>query len=183
MRRLIGVLFLCFFVFFTGCSQQIDAKIKGYDVKQTVDEQTEDEFIFRLASEKEVYEEGEEVELYGEITYTGDMPLTISHASSFIIFDIQEVVRDYHISSTVREIGVMKELAPMEVYEEKYNKDGVYYSDQNELEYQKFVADFMDRDGFPPGYYTVEGKTAFHDGVMHREIQAEVDFKVLPKEG
>ena len=183
LRILFGVFALVLVL--SGCGQsnefsQVDqADIDEYEVMQTFDEKTEDDFIFRLVSGKEEYLPDEPVELYGEIIYTGDEKLEIVHGSSSVIFEIQEHVRGHIITHTIQEIAMYTHLIPNEPYRENYTKHGIFYSEFDSKEYIEFIEDFKNRDGFPPGYYTVKATTAFYDGTMHREIEAEVDFKVV----
>ena len=173
--------FLTFLLVLAGCGTSIEisqADIDKYEVKQTFDQKIEDEFIFRLVSEKEEYLPDELVELYGEIIYTGDEELEIMHGSSSVIFEIKEHVRGHIITHSIQEIAAYTRLIPNEPLRENYLKQGVFYSEFDSKEYLEFIEDFKNRKGFPPGYYTVKGKTAFYDGTTHREIAAEVDFKV-----
>lgn len=182
MKRLV-FLFVGMYLL-VGCSslsQITEEDLVSYEVKQTFDEQVEDDFTFRLVTEDAEYQEGEEVALFGEIIYTGEEEVKIAHASSAILFEIKEQIRNYTIPFAVQEIGIETKLIPGERYREKYLKQGVFTSELDDEEFVEFIEDFKNRSDFPPGYYTVNATTAFYDGTMHREIEAEVDFKVLPK--
>ena len=175
------VVLLCFLFILVGCGAETEVTnedLKDYEVKQTFDETVEDAFVFQLVSAKEEYEAGEEVELYGEITYTGEEEINIAHASSAILFEIKEQVRDYVIPFAVQEIGLETELAAGEPYREKYLKQGVFSFELDDERYAEFIEDFKGRRDFPPGYYTVTATTSFHDGTIHRGLETTVDFKV-----
>lgn len=183
MRKIL--LFLSVVMLLAGCVNSelvTDEDLAAYEVKQTFDEQREEDFIFRLVSEKETYQEGEEVELYGEIIYTGEENLLIAHAASAVIFQVKEEVRGLELSFAVPEIGMQTELIPNEPYRENYDKRGVFSSELDSEQYIEFVEKFTNNEGFPAGYYKVEATTAFYDGNSHREIKAEVDFKVMNEE-
>ena len=177
----VRILLLCFLCLLAGCvgsNEVTNEDLLEYEVKQTFDETMEDEFIFQLVSGKEEYEQGEEVELYGEIVYTGEEGVTIAHASSAVLFKIKEQVRGYELPFAVQEIGVETDLTAGDPYREKYLKQGVFSFERDEEKYAEFIEDFKRRRDFPPGYYTVIATTAFNDGVKQRELEAAVDFKV-----
>lgn len=171
------------FILIAGCgtSNTIDRDVLDeYEVKQTFDEVEQDDFILRLVSEKEVYEQGEDVKLYAEIIYTGEEEeeVEIAHSEYPIYFTLHEKVRDYQITSLIREIGVQKVLAVNEPYRVDYKKQAIdAYSDESST-YQKFIEDFIARDDYPAGYYVVTATAMFYDGEAHRQWEAEIDFKV-----
>lgn len=159
---------------------EIQEKLDEFEVKQTIDEQSEDDFVFRLVSEKEEYRPEEPVELYGEIIHTGDEEITIVHGSPAIMFRIEEQIRGHEFAPAIREVAIYSPLMPNDPFRQEFMKQGIFYSEElHSEEYIAFIEDLLERDGFPPGYYTVKATTAFYDGTMHREIEAEVDFKVL----
>lgn len=177
-----------FILFITGCNSS-DEKINDvekYEIKQTIDETTQDDFIFRLVSDKAAYESGEDVKLYGEIEYIGDQAqISIFHSSSAIIFSMQEEVRGYDIGFGVNDIGLTTNLKKGEPYREEYTKSGGYSADDEE-EFVEFMQGFLKNDDFPIGYYIVNGSTDFvvepEEGLEEREsikIKATVDFKVV----
>jgi len=181
VKRIVVVLMVVLFI--SGCNSTDgfdSAKLDEFEVTQPRNETTGDDFIFRLISEKEVYEIGEEVELYGEIEYIGDKDeITINHASSAIHFSMIERVREYNIYSGVQDIGVSTTLEQGESYQKKYTKDAGFYSDRESEDYVAFIEDFWNRDDFPPGYYEVNGVTDFTIDTERIELEASIDFKVV----
>ncbi|SDB83329.1 hypothetical protein SAMN05421734_101299 [Pelagirhabdus alkalitolerans] len=184
MKKWFGLIVLM--VFFVGCQsgESIDqADIDAYDVNQIEDYVSEDDFIFRLVTEQEAYDESEEVNLFGEIEYVGEEEeVTILHASSAVFFLIEEKVRGYEIGSTVEDIGLSTTLEQGEVHREPYEKSGGY-SQGEDQDYIDFVEDFMEREGFPRGFYEINARTDFtveqENGASERiEMEATVDFKV-----
>lgn len=169
-----------------GCrsSNQINkSDLDELEVKNTTDESTQGDFVFRLVSEKEEYEADEEnVKLSGEIEYVGDdEKVTIDHASSAILFNMKEEVRDYEIGFGVDDIDLSTDLEQGVPYREDYEKS-VGYAQDDPSGYKRFMKDFQDADDsdFPPGYYVVEGETDFftNDG-EEINIEATIDFKVV----
>lgn len=176
---------LCIIVF-SGCtsSKPIDSsEIDQYVVSQTSDETVQEDFVFRLVSEKEIYQKGEDVDLYGEITYIGEEDnVTIHHSSSAILFPITEKTREYTIGFGVNDIGLSTTLENGEPYRENYDKYAVGYDGSDPEDYRDFIQDITNMDGFLPGYYAVNGTTDFFlkEGGQERiEINAMVDFKVV----
>lgn len=161
-------------------AHSIDSEeLEAYEVKQKFVESEQEDFIFRLVSEKEEYAQGEKVNLYAEIIYTGEEEkIEIGHAAKAVYFSLHEQVRGFEISSNVQEIGVQTELFSRKPYRESYKKDSIFYMGDESEEYIEFIEDFKEREDFPPGYYVVQATTDFHDGKENRKIKAEIDFKV-----
>ncbi|MBY7141769.1 hypothetical protein KFZ56_01400 [Virgibacillus sp. NKC19-3] len=175
-------------IFLAGCgssdpfdvNESVDSsELADQEITQTNDETTQDDFIFRLSSEKEQYESGEEVELYGEIEYIGEEDeVTISHAETPFRFSIKEEMRGYEIGYAVSEIGMSRSLTREEPYQEKYEKNAVSGLADSPEGHEAFVEAFLDHDGFPVGYYVVNGAASFAVDGERYEIEGEVDFKV-----
>lgn len=188
-RYTVHVLIILLSIFSVGChsSSSEGTEIKKHDVNQTTAEAKQDDFIFRLISEKKQYSVGEEVRLYGEIEYVGDKEeVTIRHASSAILFPMEETVRGYKISFAVNDIGLSTTIKKGVPYREAYKKSGGYSSDQDPEEFVIFMKDFQNRDDFPPGYYVVYGMTDFSVETLESEeeqkrynIDANIGFMVL----
>lgn len=169
-------------IFLIGCSGKTfdSKKVVDYDVKHSETEVEEGDFIFRLVSAKEIYQVGEEVELYAEVIYTGNEPsVTIEHASEAVIFPMQEKVRNYEISAGVNDIALSTKLEQEKPYKVVYSKSGVGYGDEDPADYQAFVKKILNREGFPAGYYEVNGETDFYLQQEHIQMEAEIDFKVI----
>ena len=163
-----------------GSSDSVDdVELANYEVNQTIAETVKNDFIFRLASEKEEYEQGEHVELYGEVIYTGEKEeITIAHSAVAIQFNLHEHIRGFEISSAIPEIGIQTELVANEPYRENYEKQHIFKIEDNPKDYVEFIDDFQERQDFPPGYYVVQGSANFYDGTENHEMKAKIDFKV-----
>lgn len=166
----------------------IQVEEMGQDaVAQTTDETRQNEFIFRLVSEKAKYQVGEEVKLYGELEYIGDQAeVAISHSSSAITFPMEERTRGYPIGAMVNDIGLTTVLKKGEPYREEYGKSGGYSNDQDPEDYVSFIKDFLNREGFPPGVYAVNGAANFGLGTLEDlgeqqrvRIEANIEFEVV----
>lgn len=170
-------------LFISGCSsssQISNSDLEEYDVEKKIDESIQGDFVFRLVSDKKEYEAGDDVKLYGEITYVGDKDkVNIHHSSSAILFPMEEKVRGFDIGFVVKEIGLSTMLKQGEPYREEYRKSGKYVEDAP-IDYVKFMEEFSGIDGFPPGYYVVNGETDFYlEGQERINMKATIDFKVV----
>lgn len=170
----------------TGCgsAEKIDSKeLEKIVVQKSVDETMQDDFIFRLVSEKEQYKVGEDVKLYGEIFYKGDKEeITIYHSSSAISFNVIEKIRGHEIGYIVKEIGTSTTLNRLgKPYRAQYNKSSVYNPDNIHKDYARFMENFSQKEGFPSGYYIVKGTTDFFVESQEKlyKLEATIDFKVV----
>lgn len=182
MRRYIFIVFIIFGLLFSGCNKTTNptpAILDQFDVKQTADEQKEDDFIFRLVTEKAIYKKSEPILLYGEIEYVGEQDeVEISHSSSAIFFPLEEKTRAYEIDYGVEEIGLRTLLSKEIPYKENYVKRGDY-SKEDVKDYRTFMKVFLQQTSFPTGYYVVRGATDFSVDGERITIEATVDFKVV----
>lgn len=166
-------------LFLVACSNSINVHV--YEVQNREAETSIGDFQFRLVSEKEIYQDDEDLNLYGEITYVGDKEdIEIVHSSSPVFFNISEATRQLNIEDSVQDIGVTTTLKRDEPYRISYDKSNSFVADD-----QDFYHDFMELDGFPVGYYTVNGLTDFSvfehgddQAATPYNIEATVDFKV-----
>lgn len=193
MTKSIGAGIIALLFLLTACgssdsgNQIGQEEIDRYEVSKTRDQSAEGDFTFRLISEKEEYEEGEDVTLYGEIEYTGEQEeITIQHSSSAVLFPMEEKVRGYEIGFGVDDLLVSTTLKRGEPYREDYIKSGGYSPEQDPEEYIRFMEDFLEREDFPAGYYVVDGFADFfvpkEDGEDREAvtIEGQIDFKVYP---
>ncbi|MRG85924.1 hypothetical protein [Salinibacillus xinjiangensis] len=166
-----------------GCT--FNSKLANHEVSKSNDEVKYEDFIFRLVSEKEKYHVGEEVRLYGEVEYVGEKD-EVKVPLSATIFSLKEMVRDYEIrdrrTEEIAEDGVLTAttLKQGEPYRIDYEKSGTTKGSDTES-YRKFIRRFVQRDGFPPGYYVMTGYTEFLIGEKPEKVklEAKIDFKIV----
>ncbi|EGA91157.1 hypothetical protein GPDM_01320 [Planococcus donghaensis MPA1U2] len=147
-------------------------------------ETTKDDFTYRLVTEKEQYTEGDNVEVYAELEYTGELEsIEISHAASPFYFLIYEETRNYSVEYAMNEPLLITVLTKGEPLTEYYAGSGGY-STEDEDAYIEFVQNVSDNN-FPIGYYKVSGYADFFientDGSKtFYNLNALIDFKVIP---
>lgn len=188
MRYIISMFVICSLL--VGCSSDGTSDDKNTVADAVADvtieaieaEEESDDFHFRVWSEKAEYRFGEPVRLVGEIEYIGEAALVhIAHSFSAIFFDMTEEVRQFHIDFAVNDIGLRTALKQGERLTETYVKSGGY-SDLDDKDYQAFMKDFLERDDFPIGHYTVKASTDFYVQELddYVKLKAEIEFKVVP---
>lgn len=169
-----------------GNNSDIALKVDSYDVVRTKAEVQEEDFIYRLVSEKEQYSDSNAVKVYGELEYIGEQEeITIYHAASPFYFPMEEKVRGIEIPYPMPEPLGSTTLTKGKPFQVEYTGSGAY-SEEDEKEYVKFMKDFIE-NGFPTGYYLVDGYADFfvqketneEPDKYHLEVQ--IDFKVKGK--
>lgn len=152
---------------------------------------TDGDFVYRLVSEKEKYERGDQVQVYGELEYIGEKDeITIGHAASAFYFPMKELTRDYNISYAMNEPYITTKLKKGEPLREYY-KIGGGYDSRDDKRYKDFIHSL--KDGFPGGHYVVYGSADFVIDLQSHgadpggsngeepkryKIQAEIEFSV-----
>src|SRR5690554_5657174 len=191
MRKLFVIVFVLLSLLLVGCAsgqylENSASELDKYEILKTKDEVTKGDFVYRLVSEKDEYQENESVKIYAELEYIGEKEeVTIFHAASPFYFPMEEKVRNYVIDYGMNEPLLSTSLKQGEPYREEYVKSGGY-SDQDEDDYVVFMKRFFDMNGFPSGYYAVEGYSDFfvekdedNEEKDVFRIEGQIDFKVL----
>lgn len=181
------MIMLIFFIvlILTGCSEygsnnSVDSK---QEVLETRKEITEEDFIYRLVSEKEEYVEKEPIKLYAELEYIGDKEkIEISHATSPFYFPMIEKTRNYQIDYGMTEPLIHTTLIKGEPIRKEYLPGGGYGS-QDSKEYIDFMKQIMNSE-FPIGHYVVNGSAHFNVADVENgeekkyRIGTKIEFKV-----
>ncbi|HSI66701.1 MAG TPA: hypothetical protein VK947_04740 [Planococcus sp. (in: firmicutes)] len=164
-------------------SDEGNANLSDFQVSNPQAEATEGDFIYRLVSEKEQYEQGEPISMYAELEYTGEKDsVAIYHAASPFYFPMHEATRDYRIDYPMNEPLLRTEITKGEPLREDYVASGGYSAEEDE-DYVEFMQSIISGN-FPPGYYEVDGYANFY--IEHNDtsqetyqISAQIDFKVV----
>ena len=159
--------------------------LSDFTVAASQAESAKGDFVYRLATEKEQYTEGEKVEIYAELEYTGEQEsIEISHAASPFYFPLHEETRDYAVEYAMNEPLLTTRLTKGEPLHEDYTGSGGYSAEEDEA-YIEFVQRIMEKE-FPPGYYKIDGfanftATSSAGSATPYEIHTQIDFKVVPE--
>jgi hypothetical protein len=161
----------------TACSQGNEDD--EYSLSQSA-EVTSGDFIYRIATKKETYQEGEPVELYSELEYIGEQAeVTIFHAASPFYFPMEETTRGYTIDYPMEEPLITTVLKKGVPFRQAYGKAGGY-SETDEKEYVDFMKKLLNEEGFPSGNYEVLG---FADFFIETEVDKKIDYNLKAKIG
>lgn len=197
MKRYLYIGFILLLIMLTGCVKQETQGAAPSDptlnkaARGSQAEMTDGDFVYRLVSEKEKYERGDQVQVYGELEYIGEKDeITIGHAASVFYFPMKELTRDYNISYAMNEPYITTKLKKGEPLREYY-KIGGGYDSRDDKRYKDFIHSL--KDGFPGGHYVVYGSADFVIDLQSHgadpggsngeepkryKIQAEIEFSV-----
>lgn len=185
MKKSAYLLSMSFVVFgLLGCQQnkQIEDELEKPGVAEVTNQAdvTEDDFVYRLVSEKQQYQVSEPIKLYAELAYTGDQDeVEITHATSPFYFPITETTREYDIEYSMDmplERTTLKKGEPLRM---DYESSGSFLDSDTE-EYKTFMRQVMN-GSFPEGQYVVNGNVDFNligDEENRYQIKTQVKFQV-----
>lgn len=130
-----------------------------------------------MYTEKEVYEEFEEIIVFAELTYVGNLDsIDISHSASPFYFPIEEQTRGIEIDYAMNDPEVHTTLLKDVPFREKYVFAGGY-SDQDDEKTIELVKTIRDK-GFPKGNYIVKGIANFNHDEAKYDLNVNVGFQV-----
>ncbi|UVI33067.1 hypothetical protein [Paenibacillus spongiae] len=191
MKASILLGFMSILIFITGCGskekqESEDPGTVKVDILNKQNAVTADgDFIYRLVTEKAEYSLGETVKIYAELEYIGEQDsITIYHAASPFSFPIEERTRGYSIGYNMNTPLLNTTLKRGEPLREEYKNSGGF-GETDERAYIDFIKSLW-ADGFPAGYYVVDGFADFYveskvDGEDKEEdytIKSQIDFTV-----
>ncbi|MGG3890038.1 hypothetical protein [Metabacillus fastidiosus] len=171
-----------------SCQQNNNKKVNNEpsDTKtlETKAEVIEEDFVYRLVTEKAAYGKNELIKIYAELEYTGDKKeIEIFHSASPFSFLMVETMRNYEILYSMPEPLLSTKLIKGEPLCQEYKGSGGYGS-RDKKEYIEFMKQIMNQE-FPEGHYVVNGITDF-DVIANEktgqekkyEIKAQIEFRV-----
>lgn len=188
LTNTICVIFLIAILASCGTTQQdIDSGSSDNDRYKdasttNIAEVTEGDFIYRLVSDHQEYQENDTVSLYAELEYIGNnQEITISHAASPFSFYITETTRDYQIDYPMNQPLLSTTLKQGEPLREEYKASGGY-SENDPQEYIEFLHQLWE-EGFPSGEYVIKGSADFfietnETDTENYHIEAQINFSV-----
>lgn len=182
---MLSFLFLSIGLF--GCQQnnnkKVDNEPSDTQPLETKTEVIEENFVYRLVTEKAEYGKNEPIKIYAELEYTGDKgEIEIFHSASPFSFPMIETTRNYEIGYGMNEPLLSTKLIKGKPLREEYRGSGGYGS-EDKKEYIDFMRQIMNHE-FPVGHYVVNGSADFYvianeetEQEKKYNIKAQVEFK------
>ena len=185
---------ILFFMFLSiglfGCQQnkaeKVDNTPSNTENLETKAEVTEEDFVYRLVTEKAEYGENEPIKIYAELEYIGDKEkIEISHAASPFLFSMIETTRNYDIEYLMNHPLISTVILKGKPLREEYTGGAGSYDPQDDKDYVEFMKKIMKKE-YPSGHYIVNGVASFsvigneETGQEKRyNIKAQVGFNVI----
>lgn len=159
MKKIICFLALIFILASCGTTNE-DLDEKSYSAYPHEAEAAADDFVYRLTTEKDVYDEFGDTAIFAELTYVGEKEsIDIYHAASPFYFSLEERTRDYQIDYATEDPLLTTTLEKGVPLREKYTFAGGY-SDTDDKAYIEFIETIVN-EGFPKGNYIINGSAQF----------------------
>ncbi|WP_192797369.1 hypothetical protein [Psychrobacillus glaciei] len=171
-----------------GCQQnnneKVDNEPSDNEPLDTKAEVIEEDFVYRLVTEKAEYGKNEPIKVYAELEYTGGKgEIEIFHSASPFSFPMVETTRNYEIGYGMDEPLLRTKLIKGEPLRAEYRGSGGYDS-EDKKEYIDFIRKIMNKK-FPEGRYVVNGIANFYiiaseetEQEKKYNIKAQVEFRV-----
>ncbi|WP_210468710.1 hypothetical protein [Sporosarcina sp. 6E9] len=160
MKRMMSLLALVFILVACGTTNNGSSSDIKDSLPPSENNVKEGDFVYRLFSEKDVYDEFDDLAVFAELTYVGDEEsIEIYHAASAFHFPLKERTREFEVGYAMNEPLLMTKLLKDEPYREKYAFAGGY-SDDDTVEYRQFVQTIIEK-GCPEGEYIMNGSAQF----------------------
>lgn len=139
-----------------------------------------DDFIYKLYTEKDVYDEYQDTAIIAELTYVGEGIIDIGHGDPLLSFSLEERTRNVKIDMLIREIGMTTRLKHGETITKRYDmtKGHVFEDDKASMEFFNTVK----RKGLPAGEYIVHGRADIYFADERRySLSGEIGFTVVKR--
>jgi hypothetical protein len=186
-KRLItfGILLFATISILSGCnSTENKPKNNSNTVLESKQEIKDGDFVYRLFTEKEQYEEDGPVKITAELEYVGEKEqIEIFHAASPFSFPMFEKTRNYHIDYPMNEPLLSTTIVKGTPLRKEYTGGAGGYSMEDDKKFVNFMKKIMDKK-FPTGEYEVNGVASFFvktdtvDNQKSYNLKAEIGFRV-----
>jgi hypothetical protein len=152
---------------------------------ETKKEVIDGDFVYRLVTEKQQYDENGPIKIYAELEYVGDKErVEIFHAASPFSFSMIEKTRNYTIDYLMNEPLLSTTLPKGKPFREEYTGGVGAYSMEEDKEYVDFIKRIIEKK-FPSRDYVVNGVASFFvtsDVETKQEksyaLKAQIEFEV-----
>ena len=142
----------------------------------------EGDFVYKLFTEKDIYDELRDVAVIAELTYIGDKEsIKIYHGGSPFFFPLEERTHGNKIDYAVTQQLIVRTLQKDVPYREKHT-----FPDENK-EYVDHIRAIM-HEGFPKGDYVIRGLAQFDiknpsEAIDEDKFNMEADIGFTVKDG
>ena len=161
MQRIIYLLALTFIVVACGTTNNSSGSGIKDSFLQDRNEVKEVYFVYRIFSEKDVYNESGDIAVFAELAYVGDEEsIEIFHGGSAFSFPFIERTREFDVGYAMNDPLLTTTLLKDEPFRQKYSFAGGY-SDEDPEEFRQFVETIIEK-GFPEGEYIINGSAEFY---------------------
>ncbi|MFD1927215.1 membrane lipoprotein lipid attachment site-containing protein [Sporosarcina siberiensis] len=159
MKKMFLFIFIALFLTACGAKENIDTGTSE-PLPPAKAEATQGDFIYKLSSEKDVYDEFGDIAVFAEITYIGEMDsIDIYHSASPFSFPFEERTRGFTVDYAMNEPLIVTTLERGITFRQNYEFAGGY-SDTDDEVYVDFVETVIN-EGFPEGEYIIHGIADF----------------------
>jgi len=157
MRKILFIITAILLLSACGIGEQKNVEKEVYPSEVTVEE---NDFIYHLYTEKDVYDEFGGLAIFAELTYVGEEDsIDIYHAASPFSFPIEEKTRGFEVDYAMNLPLIITTLKKDEPFRKKYGFAGGF-DDTDDKAYIVFVESLMEGK-FPEGYYIIRGSVDF----------------------
>ena len=143
------------------------------------------DFIYRLFTEKDVYDIFGDTAIFAELTYIGDQAsIDISHAASPFYFPLEERTRGISIDYPMNEPLIVTTLKKDEPLRARYSFAGGN-SENDDEKIIEFIQTLIN-EGFPKGEYIIHGSAEFNIELGTIDVEPfklEADIGFIVTEG
>lgn len=167
-------IFLLLCLLLTACNSISNSTSSSSDLNKLLVQQHEkmtDAFTFTLQSAKEVYTEGELVDVVATLTNNQTSDITIGHGASWVIMSVTNLTEDFHFGAVTDLPYIVTTIKAGETLQKPYRFSGGSYS-ENQLgkRYSDEEMKQMTTLQFPQGKYEIEAAFSFTDEVTGEDF-------------
>ena len=139
MKIIVYIVTLAFILVACGTTNNSTGSGIKDPLPPTENEVKEGDFVYRIFSEKDVYNEFSDLAIFAELTYVGDEEsIDIYHGGSAFSFPFIERTREFDVGYAMNDPLLTTTLIKDEPFREKYSFAGGY-SDEDTEEFRQFV--------------------------------------------
>lgn len=170
LNNIVKLFVISILLLLTACANKEQVQIIVYD--HVLDNASAyGEYELRLSSDKEVYSQGDLLQIKGELVYSGDREsVTITSADPLIVMETINLTDDYYFGSISQTISKETTLYKNKPYVQTYHFSGGSYTNGKGEPYSEELLFKMIDGNYPAGQYRIVASSSFstHTGEMIR---------------